>query len=92
MRENTDVGEVENLMDLAGLQADAGQSREALLGFEQARRKLQQSVGDRHPLQVEIGRNLAQLRRGLGQLGDAERDASDALAIALEVNGAQHPA
>ncbi|QWP77394.1 protein kinase [Lysobacter sp. K5869] len=92
MRENTDVGEVENLMDLAGLQADAGQSREALLGFEQARRKLQQSVGDRHPLQVEIGRNLAALRRGLGQLGDAERDASDALAIALEVNGAQHPA
>lgn len=92
MRENTDVGEVENLMDLAGLQADAGQGREALLGFEQARRKLQQSVGDRHPLQVEIGRNLAALRRGLGRLDDAERDASEALAIALEVNGAQHPA
>ncbi|MFD1299547.1 tetratricopeptide repeat protein [Lysobacter gummosus] len=92
MLENTDAGEVENLMDLASLQADAGQSREALQGFEHARRRLQQRVGDRHPLQVEIGRSLAALRRDLGQLGDAERDASEALAIALEVNGAQHPA
>ena len=92
MLENSDVGEVENLMDLASLQADAGQSRQALQGFEQARRRLQQSVGDRHPLQVEISRNLAALRHDLGQLNDAERDAKEALAIALEVNGGQHPA
>lgn len=92
MLENSEVGEVENLMDLASLQADAGQSRQALQGFEQARRRLQQSVGDRHPLQVEISRNLAALRRDLGQLNDAERDAKEALAIALEVNGGQHPA
>lgn len=92
MLENSDVGEVENLMDLASLQADAGQSRQALQGFEQARRRLQQSVGDRHPLQVEISRNLAALRHDLGQLNDAERDAEEALAIALEVNGGQHPA
>ena len=92
MLENSDVVEVENLMDLASLQADAGQSRQALQGFEQARRRLQQSVGDRHPLQVEISRNLAALRHDLGQLNDAERDAKEALAIALEVNGGQHPA
>ncbi len=90
--ENTDVGEVENLMDLAGLQADAGQSREALLGLEQARKRLQQSVGDRHPLQVDIGLGLAALRRELGQIDDAERDAAAALATALEVDGQQHPA
>ncbi|WP_064747985.1 serine/threonine-protein kinase [Lysobacter antibioticus] len=89
--ENNEVAEVENLIDLAGLQADAQRSREALLGFEQARRRLQQAVGDRHPLQVEIGRNLAMLRSELGQLDAAERDAREALDIALDVNGAQHP-
>ncbi|RDZ26441.1 serine/threonine-protein kinase [Lysobacter silvisoli] len=87
-----DVGEVENLMDMAGLQADVGESRAALAGFERARAQLRQSGGEKHPLLVEIGWNIAARQRDLGQTDASEREARDALAIAQEVNGAQHPA
>ncbi|WP_206862040.1 serine/threonine-protein kinase [Lysobacter changpingensis] len=87
-----DVGTVENLIDLANLQADAGQSGAALQGYEQARDQLQQKVGARHALMVEIGSRMASLRQGLGQTDTAERSAADAFALALEVYGAQHPA
>ncbi|RPE80021.1 serine/threonine-protein kinase [Vulcaniibacterium tengchongense] len=91
-REDRDaVGAVENLMDLAQLQADAGQTAAALQGFEQARAQLTQTVGERHALQVEIGRQIADLRRELDQVDAAEREAADSYALALEVYGAQHP-
>ncbi|MFC3550742.1 protein kinase [Lysobacter cavernae] len=86
-----EVGSVENLIDLAGLQADAGQRDAALQGYAQARAQLQQKVGERHPLQVEIGHKLAVLRDDLGQVDAAEREASEAYAVALEVYGTQHP-
>ncbi|MBU8977311.1 protein kinase [Lysobacter sp. MMG2] len=87
-----EVGTVENLIDLANLQADAGQSGAALQGYQQARIQLRQKVGERHALMVEIGSRMASLRQGLGQTDAAERSASDAFALALEVYGAQHPA
>lgn len=87
-----DVGTVENLIDLANLQADAGQSGAALQGYGRARQQLRQKVGERHALMVEIGSREAWLRQGLGQTDAAERAAGDAHALALEVYGAQHPA
>lgn len=88
---HNEVGEVENLMDLAGLQADVGETRAALEGFERAREQLRQSGAEKHPLQVEIGWNIAARLRDLGQVDASEREARNALAIAQEVNGAQHP-
>lgn len=87
-----EVGTVENLIDLANLRADAGQSAEALQGYDQARGQLRQKVGERHALLVEIGSRVASLRQGLGQTDAAEREANDAFVLALEVYGAQHPA
>lgn len=87
-----EVGTVENLIDLANLQADAGQSGAALQGYAKARDQLRQKVGERHALQVEIGSRVASLRQGLGQTDAAEREAADAFALAMEMNGAQHPA
>jgi len=87
-----DVGTVENLIDLANLQADAGQSGAALQGYQQARTQLQQKVGSRHALMVEIGSHMASLQQGIEQTDAAERSASGAFALALEVYGAQHPA
>ena len=87
-----DVGTVENLIDLANLQADAGQSGAALQGYQQARNQLQQKVGARHALMVEIGSRMASLQQGLEQTDAAERSASQAFTLALEVYGAQHPA
>ncbi|KGM55030.1 hypothetical protein N799_07495 [Lysobacter arseniciresistens ZS79] len=91
-RENrTDhVGEVENLMDLAGLDADAGKVDIALAEFEAARNQLRDEAGNRHPLLVDIDRNLARLHRAGGRLGEAERELMDALAITTEINGPGH--
>lgn len=86
-----EVGTVENLIDLANLQADAGQTGAALQGYGKARTQLRQKVGERHALLAEIGSRVASLRQGLGQVDAAEREASEAFAIALEVYGAQHP-
>ncbi|MDQ3618139.1 MAG: protein kinase [Pseudomonadota bacterium] len=86
------VGEIESLMDLAGVQADQGQWRTALQGFQSARVLLRREVGDRHSLQVEIGRNLGNLHHSLGQNRIAETELRTALAVALDINGPQHPA
>lgn len=87
-----EVGTVENLIDLANLKADAGQTAEALQAYDQARGQLRQKVGDRHALMVEIGTRVAALRQGLGQTDASERESANAFALALEVYGAQHPA
>ena len=84
------VGEVENLMDLAGLHADVSQTRTALVDFEAARTRLRREAGDRHPLLIDIRRNLGRLHRALGDLDRAEDELGGALAITLEVNGAGH--
>ncbi len=86
------LGEVENRMDLAGLEADAGRLRAALRGFEQARTRLTREVGDRHGLMVEIGHNIGRLHRALGQPAAAERDLRGALAVSLAIDGPSHPA
>jgi len=84
------VGEVENLMDLAGLYADVGQTRTALAEFEAARGQLRREAGDRHPLLIDIHRNLSRLHRAQGNLGGAEETLATALAITEEVNGPDH--
>ena len=85
------LGEVENRMDLAGLEADAGRLQVALQGFGQARAQLVREVGDRHGLMVEIRQNLGRLHRALGQPAAAERELRGALAVALAVDGPAHP-
>lgn len=84
------VREVENLMDLAGLHADVGQTAIALADFETARDRLLREAGDRHPLLIDIHRNLSRLHRAQGELEPARRELEVALAITMEVNGPQH--
>jgi serine/threonine-protein kinase len=85
------VGEVENLMDLAGLHADTGNTQVALREFESARALLRQEAGDRHPLLIDIRRNLGSLHRAHGEVARAEAELRGALAISLDVNGPEHP-
>lgn len=86
------AGVVENLADLANLQADEGETEAALQGFRNALAQLNASVGVRHPLAIELQRRLCDLERTAGQLGIAERDCHDALTLALELHGDEHPA
>jgi serine/threonine-protein kinase len=86
------AGVVENLADLANLQADEGKTEAALQGFRNALAQLNASVGVRHPLAIELQRRLCDLERTAGQLAIAERDCHDALTLALELHGDEHPA
>jgi serine/threonine-protein kinase len=86
------IGEVENLMDLAGLHADVGQTGIALADFEAARERLRREAGDRHPLLIDIHRNLSRLLRAHGELARAELELRDALAISREIHGNAHAA
>ena len=86
-----EVARVENRLDLAGLHADAGETAQALADYTIARDQLRRDAGDRHPLLVGIGRNLAALDRARGRPDAAERELRGALAIASETRGASHP-
>jgi serine/threonine protein kinase len=85
------VGEVDNRMDLAGLEVDVGATAAALNQYRDALGQLRGAAGDRHPLLIPLHRSLAALQRRMGQPLAAERDLVGALAIALDLNGAQHP-
>ena len=85
------VAEIESRLDLASLQVDQGESDAALGTYRAARARLDAEVGPRHPLQVDIGRQIATVERRLGHPGRAERALLDTLAVAQDVHGAQHP-
>ncbi len=85
------AGVVENLGDLAGLDRDEGKDADARRGYRNALAQLETSVGDRHPLAIDLQRNLCALERRGGQLAIAERDCYEALTLALELRGEDHP-
>ncbi|AXK73120.1 hypothetical protein DWG18_13080 [Lysobacter sp. TY2-98] len=85
------VAEIESRLDLATLQVDQGEFDDALTTYREARERLDAEVGARHPLQVDIGRQIATVERRLGHPGRAERELVDTLATAQDVHGAQHP-
>lgn len=86
------AGVVENLADLADVDNDEGKTDTALQGFRNALAQLQASVGNRHPLAIDLQRRLCDLERHAGRLAIAERDCHDALTLALDLHGDEHPA
>jgi len=89
---NDVVGVVENLADLASLDSDAGDTRKARRGYRGALAQLQATVGERHPLSIDLLRSLCALERSDGNIEIAEHDCSSALALALTLHGKHHPA
>ena len=85
-----DAGVVESLSDLAILRASAGESVLALREQRTALALLQATVGDRHPLAIDILRSTCSLHRERGDLRAAEDDCRQALDLALELRGPQH--
>ncbi|MFZ5657455.1 MAG: protein kinase domain-containing protein [Pseudomonadota bacterium] len=85
------VEEIESRLDLAALQADIGRTHEALVGYRDAQARLEAEAGPRHPLQVDIGRQMAAVLRRQGHPGRAEVHLIDTLAAAQDLHGAQHP-
>ncbi|WP_462114526.1 serine/threonine-protein kinase, partial [Lysobacter xanthus] len=85
------VAEIESRLDLATLQVDQGEFDAALDTYREARARLDAEVGPRHPLQVDIGRQIATVERRLAHPGRAERELVDTLAAAQDVHGPFHP-
>jgi serine/threonine-protein kinase len=83
-------GTIENLADLADLRKDAADTSGALAGYRDALAKLRAGPGLRHPLAVELLRNICSLERIAGEMAAAQRDCQRALSLAGEVLGPQH--
>ena len=81
------VGVVENLVDLAALHADAGESVAAMDGLQAALAQLRQQVGYRHPLAISILRSIGAQQRDLGNVTAAEAAYREALALADDLHG-----
>ena len=95
LRRNTrgnDAGVVENLADLAILKVDGGDEASALREMRGALALLRGSVGERHPLAIDILRRLCAMERARGDIDQAGRDCVAALSLALELQGPQHHA
>jgi serine/threonine-protein kinase len=82
-----EAGVVENLVDLAALQGDVGDTAAAMRGLDGAMDHLREHVGPRHPLAVNILRSRCALRREQGDAARAEQDCQEALALALQLHG-----
>lgn len=87
-----DAGIVESLADLASLHSAAGDTGSALTTVDAALALLDDRLGARHPLAVDLRRTRCALLRTEGRAADAERSCAAGLALALDLHGADHPA
>ncbi|MES2859398.1 MAG: serine/threonine-protein kinase [Pseudomonadota bacterium] len=85
-----DVGVAENLLDLSSVQADDGKPVQAIKVLRAALGELQDKVGERHPLAIDMLRSLCALERNVDDLVTAERDCRQSLALALDLHGRNH--
>ncbi|MGH8028193.1 MAG: protein kinase domain-containing protein, partial [Pseudoxanthomonas sp.] len=86
-----ETGVAENLYDLALIDNDLGRTDDALAGYDAALKHLRKHVGQRNALAVEIEVSRGRLFRARGDTDRARATFRQALAIAEEVHGPQHP-
>lgn len=86
-----ETGVAENLYDLALIDNDLGRTEDALAGYDAALKHLRKHVGARNALAVEIEVSRGRLFRARGDTDLARATFRQALSIAEEVHGPQHP-
>ncbi|MET0581292.1 MAG: serine/threonine-protein kinase, partial [Pseudoxanthomonas sp.] len=85
------TGVAENLYDLALIENDLGRTADALAGYDGALKYLRKHVGARNALAAEIEVSRGRLFRARGETEQARASFRQALVIAEEVHGPQHP-
>jgi serine/threonine protein kinase len=85
-----EVGVAESLLDISSLQADGGDPKQAIRILRDALVQLQQKVGERHPLAIDMLRNLCALERSTDEIAAAERDCRASLALAQDLHGKEY--
>ncbi len=88
---NDQGGVAESLFDRALISNDLGRSDEALAGYDKALAHLHQYVGTSNALAAEIQISRGVLWRARGETEKASAIVRQALQIAAEVHGEQHP-
>jgi serine/threonine-protein kinase len=86
-----EVGLTENLLDLANVDADAGRTDVALQGMRNALAQLDQRLGERHPLSIQIHRRMGTLLREQGKPQESAKELDAALALSADLLGQRHP-
>lgn len=86
-----EAGQVENLLDLANVDADAGRGDVALQNLRAALAQLQVRVGERHPLAIQLQRRMGLLLRDQGKPDEAAKAIDAALGLSAELLGDRHP-
>jgi len=86
-----ETGVAENLYDLALIENDLGRTDDALAGYDAALKHLRKHVGLRNALAVEVEVSRGRLFRARGNTELARASFRQALTIAEEVHGPQHP-
>lgn len=88
---NDETGVAENMLDLATLDSDLGNADAAIRRYDEALAHLRTHAGGRHPLAIDIQRNLAVLYRNRGETAAALATLDSALALSNDIHGPQHP-
>ncbi len=89
---NDDVGVAESLLDISTLRADDGDPKQAIRILRDALLQLQQKVGDRHPVAIDMLRSLCSLERSNDEIVAAERDCRSSVQLARELHGSEYRA
>ncbi|MEO6155360.1 MAG: serine/threonine-protein kinase, partial [Thermomonas sp.] len=90
--QHDDVGVAESLLDISSLRADDGDPKQAIRILRDALSQLQQKVGERHPLAIDMLRSLCALERSSDEIVAAERDCRSSLALARDLHGNEYRA
>ena len=85
------AGVAQNLYDLALLDKDMGMSDQALARYDEALAHVHKYVGKQNALAAEIESSRARLFRERGDTAAAQATFREALVIARDIHGEQHP-
>jgi serine/threonine-protein kinase len=91
-RQDDAAGTAATLLDMANLQADAGQPRAALRALETGLAQLRRKAGDHHPQAIDMLRAMCVLERTTDAMAEAVRDCRASLRLAEELHGRNHRA
>ena len=85
------AGVAQNLYDLALLDNDMGRLDQAMAGYDEALAHVHKHVGKQNALAAEIESSRARMFRMRGDTAIAQATFREALVIAKEIHGEQHP-
>ncbi len=88
--ENDNAGMAESTLDLATLQSDTGKPIEAIATLSAGLNRLYATLGERHPLAIDMLRTRCSLERATDALDAAINDCRTSLQLARELHGPNH--